>query len=101
MKSLLIGEAASPVAEQRIRDAIADGPEVRRIISLRTRHLGPDEVLVAAKLDLSSDTVPALARAIDSVEARVRESVPTAKLIFLEPDVYRPPDTATQEGQNT
>jgi len=98
MKSLLIGEAASPAAEDQIRDAIANGPEVRRIISLRTMHLGPDDVLVAAKLDLACDTVPALARAIDSVEARVRASVPTAKLIFVEPDVYRPPDPATQEA---
>jgi cation diffusion facilitator family transporter len=100
MKSLLIGEAASPATEQQIRDAIADGPEVARIISLRTLHHGPDDVLVAAKLELTSDTVPALARAIDSVEARVRASVPTARLIFLEPDVYRPPDPANQEATN-
>jgi cation diffusion facilitator family transporter len=99
MKSLLIGEAASPATEEQIRDAITDGPEVRRIISLRTLHLGPDDVLVATKLDLACDTVPALARAIDSVEARVRAAVPTAKLIFVEPDVYRPPDQAIEEAE--
>jgi divalent metal cation (Fe/Co/Zn/Cd) transporter len=99
MKSLLIGEAASPATERQIRDAITDGPEVRRIISLRTLHLGPDDVLVATKLDLACDTVPALARAIDSVEARVRAAVPTAKLIFVEPDVYRPPDQAIEEAE--
>jgi divalent metal cation (Fe/Co/Zn/Cd) transporter len=86
----------SPSTEQRIRDAITNGPEVRRIISLRTLHHGPDDVLVATKLDLASDTVPALARAIDTVEARVRASVPTAKLIYVEPDVYRAPDAEAQ-----
>jgi cation diffusion facilitator family transporter len=108
MKSLLIGESVSPITEQRIRDAITDGPEVRRILSLRTRHLGPDDVLVATKLDLACDTVPALARAIDTVEARVRASVPTAKLIFVEPDVYRssdtealPASTETEEREQT
>jgi cation diffusion facilitator family transporter len=98
MKSLLTGEAAAPATEQKIRDAITSGPEVRRIISLRTLHLGPDDVLVATKLDLaSSGTVDELAGAIDSVEARVRAAVPTAKLIFVEPDVYRPSDPTTQE----
>ena len=66
-----------------------DGPEVRRIIHVRTQHLGPDDVLIAAKLELACDTMPELARAIDTVEARVRDSVPFARLIFLEPDVYR------------
>ena len=52
-------------------------------------HLGPDDVLVAAKLELACDTMPGLAFAIDTVEARVRASVPAAKLIFVEPDIYR------------
>jgi cation diffusion facilitator family transporter len=89
MKSLLIGEAVTPEYEEQIRAAISNGPEVRRIIHLRTMHLGPDDVLVAAKLELACDTMPALAGAIDTVEARVRASVPVAKLIFIEPDIYR------------
>jgi cation diffusion facilitator family transporter len=91
MKSLLIGEAVTPEYDERIRAAISDGPEVRRIIHLRTMHLGPDDVLVATKLELACATMPELARAIDTVEARVRASVPVAKLIFVEPDVYRQP----------
>jgi cation diffusion facilitator family transporter len=90
MKSLMIGEAVSPQVERRIRDAMQDGPEVRRIIHLRTQHLGPEDVLIAAKLELACETMPELARCIDTVEARVRAAVPTARLIFLEPDVYRP-----------
>lgn len=90
MKSLLIGEAASPALETKIRDAIHDGPEVSRVIHLRTMHLGPDDVLVATKLEFTVDTVPDLARAIDAVEARVRTSVPAARLMFVEPDLYQP-----------
>jgi cation diffusion facilitator family transporter len=89
MKSLLIGESASATMERAIRTAIEDGPEVRRIIHLRTLHLGPDELLVAAKAEIDSPSVPDLARAIDAVEARIRAAVPIARVIYLEPDLYR------------
>jgi cation diffusion facilitator family transporter len=88
MKSLLIGEAVAPAVERRIRAAILDGNEVTRIIHLRTLHLGPDDVLLAAKLEFSCTTIPALADAIDTVEARVRTSAPTTRLIYIEPDLY-------------
>jgi cation diffusion facilitator family transporter len=97
MKSLLIGEAVTPEFDEQIRDAIFDGPEVTKIISLRTMHLGPDDVLVAAKLELACDTMPALARAIDIVEARVRALVPIAKLIYIEPDIYRRSESTDTE----
>jgi cation diffusion facilitator family transporter len=88
MKSLLIGEGVAPAVEARIRDAILDGSEVERIIHLRTLHLGPDDVLLATKLEFACDTIPALARAIDTVEARVRASIPITRLIYIEPDLY-------------
>jgi cation diffusion facilitator family transporter len=88
MKSLLIGEAAAPAVERRIREAILEGNEVTRIIHLRTLHLGPDDVLLAAKLEFSCTTIPALADAIDTVEARVRASMPIVRLIYFEPDLY-------------
>ena len=88
MKSLLIGEGVAPAVEARIRGAILDGPEVKRIIHLRTLHLGPDDVLLATKIEFACDTIPALAHAIDAVEARVRTSTPTTRLIFIEPDLY-------------
>lgn len=90
MKSLLIGESASPHLEEAIRSAIANGDEVQRVIHLRTMHLGPDELLVAAKLEIDAQSVPDLARAIDAAEARVRVAVPIARVIYFEPDVYRP-----------
>jgi len=91
MKSLLIGEAASSAVEARIRAAIESAPSVRRLIHMRTLHLGPDELLLGAKLEFAADLdVAALARSIDGVEARVRAEVPEARVIYLEPDVTRP-----------
>jgi cation diffusion facilitator family transporter len=89
MKSLLIGESASSNLDDAIRSAIVDGTEVQRVIHLRTMHLGPDELLVAAKLEIDAPSVPDLARAIDGAEARVRAAVPIARVIYFEPDVYR------------
>ena len=64
---------------------------MRRLIHLRTLHLGPDELLVAAKIELDASLgVAEVARAIDAAEARVRAQVPAARMIFLEPDVMRP-----------
>jgi divalent metal cation (Fe/Co/Zn/Cd) transporter len=90
MRSLLIGESASPQLQQRIKDAMRGNPNVHRIIHIRTEHLGPDELLVAAKLVFSPDlSVAQLADAIDSVEVDVRQEVPEARYMFLEPDVFR------------
>jgi cation diffusion facilitator family transporter len=89
MRSLLIGESASPKVQAEITRAIEDAREVRRIIHLRTLHLGPDELLVAAKVDLDAPSVPDVAKAIDVIEARVRAAVPIARVIYLEPDLYR------------
>jgi cation diffusion facilitator family transporter len=89
MQSLLIGEAASPEDEQAIRSAIAGSPEVERLIHLRTEHLGPEDLLVAAKIDLAPRAERETPRAIDRIEARIRARVPRARVIYLEPDVYR------------
>jgi cation diffusion facilitator family transporter len=92
MKSLLIGESAVPEEERRISEALVGGPEVHSVIHLRTQHLGPEDLLVAAKLEFDDDlTMPELARAIDAAEARVRAQVPAARLMFLEPDLRRRP----------
>ena len=90
MKSLLMGEAASPEEQDAIRAAITSDPDVLRIIHLRTQHLGPEELLVAAKVDLGPRTSHDLALAIDALEGRVRAAVPTARVIYIEPDEYRP-----------
>jgi cation diffusion facilitator family transporter len=89
-KSLLIGESATPESDRRIRAALEAAPEVRRIIHLRTLQLGPEEILLATKLDLDAADVAALAVAIDRVEVQIRAAVPTVGLIYIEPDLYRP-----------
>jgi cation diffusion facilitator family transporter len=97
MKSLLIGEAASPAVVARIGAAIESSDLVLGVIHLRTQHLGPDELLVGAKVAFDTDLDGfALARAIDEVEAKVRAVVPEARVIYIEPDVRRPVDKAGQ-----
>ena len=88
-KSLLIGEAASAEVERQIVAAIEDGPEVQRVIHMRTVHIGPDSLLVAAKIAVRpSDSAAQIAAGIDTVEHRVRAAVPIAEMIYLEPDLY-------------
>ena len=88
-KSLLLGESAAPVEVAAIADAL-QGAGVDRVIHLRTMHLGPDELLVGAKVAMSADmTLAAAAAAIDAAEQRVRAVVPSARVIYLEPDVDR------------
>lgn len=92
-KSLLIGEAATPRQVEAIARALAASDDVQRVIHLRTQHVGPDEILVAAKVAFPADlTMRRLALAIDEAEKRVRAEVPAARWIFLEPDVDRGPE---------
>ena len=98
MKSLLIGEAATPDAEQAHPRRPAGGPEVRRIIHLRTEHLGPDDLLVAAKVEFDGDLDlrAAWPRRSTRAEARVRAAEPAAGMLFIEPDVARGPSCAAE-----
>jgi cation diffusion facilitator family transporter len=90
MRSLLLGEAASPEVELAIREALVAAPDVEQLIHLRTLHLGPEELLVATKVEFrASLSFAELARSIDAAEARIRARVPEARLIFIEPDVHR------------
>ena len=89
-KSLLIGEAAAPQHIAAIERALADSDAVARIIHMRTLHLGPEELLVAAKIAVRhDDTAGHVARSIDDAEARIRAAVPIARVIYLEPDIDR------------
>ena len=90
MKSLLIGESAGRDIERDIVAAIEGGPEVDGVIHLRTLHVGPETLLVAAKIAVvGADSAAQVARGIDAAERRIRAAVPIAQLIFLEPDLYR------------
>ncbi len=98
-KSLLIGEAATPDAVARIRAALV-GQGVDRVIHLRTQHLGPDELLVAAKIAMPRTTsLDRVATAIDEAERRVRAAEPAARVIYLEPDLDRSPPSRRPTGE--
>ncbi len=106
MKGLLIGESARPDEDAKIRAAIAASPHVERIIHMRTQHLGPEELLVGAKVEFH-DTLTAdqLADAINEVEVAVRAAVPHARPMYIEPDFVRttgagsgPPDEPTGDA---
>lgn len=89
-KSLLIGESASPSAIQRVRSALAETPGVNRVIHLKTLHLGPEELLVVAKIGVDhDDSADSVAAIIDEAERRVRAAEPVAQVIYLEPDIFR------------
>ncbi|HEY0358910.1 MAG TPA: cation diffusion facilitator family transporter [Mycobacteriales bacterium] len=91
-KSLLIGEAASPEAVDAIGRALASTPGVESVIHMRTLHLGPEELLVAAKIAVPADASAAdIATAIDAAEERIRAAEPIARVIYLEPDLRRAP----------
>ncbi|MEU7698529.1 MULTISPECIES: cation diffusion facilitator family transporter [unclassified Streptomyces] len=88
-KSLLLGESAGTEEVKRIEAAVVDGETVTRLIHMRTLHLGPEELLVAAKIAVQHDDSAAeVANAINAAEARIRAAVPIARVIYLEPDVY-------------
>ncbi|MEV0177609.1 cation diffusion facilitator family transporter [Streptomyces sp. NPDC050803] len=94
-KSLLLGEAAGVEEVQRIEAALVDGDTVTRIIHMRTLHLGPEELLIAAKIAVQHDVTAAdIAAAIDAAELRIREAVPIARVIYLEPDIYSEAEAA-------
>lgn len=96
MKSLLIGESATDADLARIEAALVADPRVRSLIHLRTQHIGPDEVLVGAKLELAPDlTVADVAATIDAVEAGLRAAVPAATVVYLEPDLRWATDAPT------
>jgi len=91
-KSLLVGEGASAGDVTKIRAAVTGGPEVESIIHMKTLYLGPDELLVGVKVAMPGRTVLAdVASAINAVESRIREAVPIARTIYVEPDVWVKP----------
>jgi divalent metal cation (Fe/Co/Zn/Cd) transporter len=96
-KSLLVGEGASEVDTRSILGAIEADDNVERVIHMKTLYLGPEELLVAAKVALpASARLEDVANTINAVEARIRAAVPIARVIYIEPDVYVPPAAPAQ-----
>ena len=90
-KSLLLGESASVAAQRRITEALSGTAGVERIIHMKTLHLGPEELLVAAKISVPVDADAAqVADTINAAERAVRQAEPTAQVLYFEPDIYRP-----------
>ncbi|WP_257002171.1 cation diffusion facilitator family transporter [Streptomyces sp. WZ.A104] len=88
-KSLLLGESAGIEDVEKIKAAVVDGDTVTGIIHMRTLHLGPEELLVAAKIAVQhDDTATEVANAINAAENRIRDAVPIARVIYLEPDIF-------------
>ncbi|MGH8916144.1 MAG: cation diffusion facilitator family transporter [Acidimicrobiia bacterium] len=102
MKSLLMGESALESDIRAIDQALQTSPGVTRVIDLRTQHLGPEELLIAGKVEFTASlTTPQLAEAIDSAEAAIRQAVSYSCRVYLEPDVWRADHVATPDGPPT
>ena len=94
-KSLLVGEGANDDDLERIEQAILAGPEAERIIHMKTLYLGPDELLIAAKIGFTADQrLLEVSAATNVIEQRIRAAVPSARAIYIEPDVYVDPNLA-------
>jgi cation diffusion facilitator family transporter len=93
MASLLVGEAAAPEVVEKMRGVFNAHPEVTRVIALRTQHVGPDDIMVNAKLEFDPTlTVARLAAVVNELEVELRTAEPKARTIFIEPDVFRAPE---------
>ncbi len=94
LQSLLIGEGALPEHRRQLLEAASTAPAVRRVIHLRTQHLGPEELLVALKAEFDDELdMAGLASAVDATEARLRAAVPITQVIYIEPDLLRGEDS--------
>jgi cation diffusion facilitator family transporter len=101
-KSLLLGEGANPEDVAKIERAVLDGPGIERIIHMKTLHLGPEELLVAAKIAVPrTETAEDVARHINETEARIREALPIARVIYIEPDIYHADSTPSSASVNS
>ena len=93
MASLLVGEAAAPEVIARMRTVFDGHPEVSCVIALRTQHVGPDDIMVNAKLEFDPTlSMRRLSEVVNELEVELRRAEPRARTIFIEPDVYRAPE---------
>jgi divalent metal cation (Fe/Co/Zn/Cd) transporter len=87
---LLVGEGATEKDNTKIAEAIKKTKGIQDIIHMKTLYLGPDELMVGAKIAVKATaTASDISTAIDEAEVNIRKAVPTARVIYLEPDVLR------------
>jgi cation diffusion facilitator family transporter len=90
MSAMLIGEGALPEEYDAVKAALESAPLIERVIHLRTLHVGPDALLVGAKIAITKhDSAQEIAQGIDEAERLLRIAVPSAQYVFLEPDLDR------------
>ena len=89
MRSLLLGESATEETIQKLEKAIGQHPDVCRLIHMRTEHIGPEELLVAVKVELSGELdTQGVAKTINSLEKSMRSQVKIKLTIYIEPDIF-------------
>jgi len=95
-QSLLVGESAAVEVVAAIREAIGSTEGVDAVVDLRTIHVGPDDLVVAAGIAIDpSRNASDIARAIVDAEARVRRVTPFRTVMYLEPRVRVPTEQST------
>ncbi|MCA2206267.1 cation diffusion facilitator family transporter [Nocardia rosealba] len=99
-KSLIIGEGATAAEDRAIRDALLADPRIVRVLRLQTQYLGPEDLLVNAKIAMEPELdISRVGAAIDAADARIRDAAPSVRTVYLEPDVFRP-DKAGATGSH-
>ena len=85
-KGLIIGEAAPAAERKRLRETIERHPEIARVLELKTMYVGPESLLVAARVDLEDSLDAARVEELATrIERELREAVPTVREVFLDP----------------
>lgn len=92
-KDLLVGEAAHPQLDAALRAIAAAAPEIRRVNSVLTTQLGPEQVIAALSAEFEDSLrTPEIEACVDRLEARIRERHPEVLMLFVKPqapDVWR------------
>ena len=95
VKSLLVGEGANEDDVAKIESALLASSDIDRIVHMKTLYVGPDEFMVGAKVSLAPErTMKEVSVIVNLAERRIREAVPAARIIYIEPDVWIDPTVA-------
>ncbi|MFG1923718.1 cation diffusion facilitator family transporter [Cryptosporangium sp. NPDC048952] len=87
--SYLVGRSATPRVQQAIEQALTETPGVEKVVTLFTQHLGPHELLVAAKVDFADGDADQVEHTAEEAERRLREQIPSIREVFLDPTPHR------------
>lgn len=89
-RSLLIGESADPKLINKVNTIFNSEENINRVIHLRSLQLGPDDILLAAKIEFDSRlNTKEVSNLINAIESEIRSAHPIIKKIYIEPDIYK------------